>query len=99
MAFARVAEQIGAVNLNLQYARLLSVGVKWLVIAPAGTAPARSIQSVMAHVEVDGAGEVVESEISATGNSALNESAVDLGSGSRKGKLGLATRDRSASCI
>lgn len=28
---------IGAVNMNLQYARLLSVGVKWLVVVLAGT--------------------------------------------------------------
>jgi hypothetical protein len=27
---------IGAVNMNLQYARLLSVGVKWLVVVLAG---------------------------------------------------------------
>jgi hypothetical protein len=32
MVFAPVTGQIGAVNLNLQYARLLSVGVKSLVI-------------------------------------------------------------------
>lgn len=60
------------------------------IAAPAGVASVSpgSIQSVMVHAEVNGVGNVVESEISATANPALNQFALDIAAQEQFGYTG-----------